>query len=147
MSRLAWHDKEPRCIVQRRDRIFCAFAYSRRRITVNKMFLTETSYTITHLTAFSDWNGTDYYADLHRIVTNGSLPGINGTKQPEPFSNWVQILPLVMQHLCPPAVSIIGIGAISAAVMSSADSICLAIGSIFSKNIYKNVIRPKVVYI
>lgn len=93
--------------------------------------------------ASTDWNGTDYYSNLNRLVTNGTVLNMNGTQQPEPFSNWVQILPLVMHHLCPPAVSIIGIGAISAAVMSSADSICLAIGSIFSKNIYKNVIRPK----
>ena len=42
------------------------------------------------------------------------------------------------------AVSVFGLGAISAAVMSSADSIVLAAGSVISHNLYKNCFRPKV---
>jgi len=49
-----------------------------------------------------------------------------------------------MAYLCPMAVSVFGLGAISAAVMSSADSIVLAAGSVISHNLYKNCFRPKV---
>lgn len=74
-----------------------------------------------------DWNATSYPGEV-----------------PLSSEDWVEILPMVLQYLCPVAVSVIGIGAISAAVMSSADSICLGIGSIFSRNIYKNIFRKKV---
>lgn len=37
-----------------------------------------------------------------------------------------------------------GLGAISAAVMSSADSSILASSSMFTRNVYKLTIRPKV---
>ena len=64
---------------------------------------------------------------------------------PLPDETWSEIFPMVLQHLCPPAVSIIGIGAVAAAVMSSADSCVLATGSIFARNIYQNLFRPKVI--
>lgn len=38
----------------------------------------------------------------------------------------------------------LGLGAISAAVMSSADSSILASSSMFTRNVYKLTIRPKV---
>ena len=47
-----------------------------------------------------------------------------------------QILPLVLQHLTHPFVSTIGLGAISAAVMSSADSSILSAASMFAHNIW-----------
>lgn len=74
----------------------------------------------------ADWNATDYQG-------NATLTG----------AEWSYVLPMVLQYLCPEAVSVIGIGALSAAVMSSADSIVLAVGSVFSRNIYKNIFRPK----
>ncbi|KAK6644864.1 hypothetical protein RUM43_001137 [Polyplax serrata] len=53
------------------------------------------------------------------------------------------ILPLVLRHLTPPAVAFFGLGAISAAVMSSADSSVLSFSAMFSRNLYKNLIRNR----
>lgn len=76
--------------------------------------------------AATDWNATDF---------DGHIP--------LEYSQWTHIFPMVLQYLCPVSVSIIGIGAVSAAVMSSADSCVLATGSVFANNIYKNIFRPK----
>ena len=53
-------------------------------------------------------------------------------------------LPLVLQYLTPMGISFVGLGAISAAVMSSADSSVLSASSMFAHNIYKIIFRPNV---
>ncbi|GFN79183.1 high-affinity choline transporter 1-like [Plakobranchus ocellatus] len=53
------------------------------------------------------------------------------------------ILPLVINEFTPSAVSLLGLGAISAAVMSSMDSSILATSSMFTHNIYHEMFRSK----
>ncbi|XP_071358537.1 high-affinity choline transporter 1-like [Trachinotus anak] len=74
--------------------------------------------------ASTDWNQTTY----------GSLP-------PKDKDESDMILPIVLQHLCPPYVSFFGLGAVSAAVMSSADSSILSASSMFARNIYQLAFR------
>jgi high affinity choline transporter 7 len=52
-----------------------------------------------------------------------------------------------MQYLCPTAVSFFGLGAVAAAVMSSADSSVLSASGMFSRNVYRVLIRPRVSFI
>ncbi|XP_067009291.1 high-affinity choline transporter 1-like [Anabrus simplex] len=73
--------------------------------------------------------GTDWSSvpDFHRNVTKRDAE---------------IILPLALRFLTPAWVSFFGLGAITAAVMSSADSSILASSSMFYRNIYKLAFRP-----
>ena len=53
------------------------------------------------------------------------------------------ILPLVLRHLTPPLVAILGLGALSAAVMSSVDSSILSASSMAAWNVYRPLVRPE----
>ncbi len=74
-----------------------------------------------------DWNQTSY-----------------GALSPKEKDQADMILPIVLQHLCPPFVSFFGLGAVSAAVMSSADSSILSASSMFARNIYQLAFRQSV---
>ena len=60
------------------------------------------------------------------------------------YANPSVILPAAVQYLTPAAVSFFALGAVSAAVMSSIDSAILSAGSLFARNVYKNIFRTKV---
>lgn len=78
----------------------------------------------------ADWNRTAF-------VTRDNF---NASDIPNRASD---ILPLVLQYLTPDWVSFVGLGAVSAAVMSSADSSILSASCMFARNIYKMIFRQK----
>ena len=82
---------------------------------------------MTHI--ISDWNETAYTGG--HILHNGTLSADDAR----------MILPMVLQYLTPPYVAFFGLGSVSAAVMSSADSSVLSASSMFARNVYKLIFR------
>ncbi|XP_060599127.1 high-affinity choline transporter 1-like [Ruditapes philippinarum] len=80
------------------------------------------------IASVTDWNQTEY-AQIGVV--------------PIPSDDLNLVLPLVLQYLTPKAVAFIGLGAVSAAVMSSADSSILSASAMFARNVYKLIFRQK----
>ncbi|XP_027052790.1 high-affinity choline transporter 1-like isoform X1 [Pocillopora damicornis] len=83
--------------------------------------------------ASTDWTQTSYRP--FEGVTTNQTASVELDK--------TLILPMVLQYLTPPVVSFIGLGAVSAAVMSSTDSSFLSVSTILAHNIYRPIFRKK----
>jgi len=58
-------------------------------------------------------------------------------------SQYKLAVPLCLNYLCPAVVTFIGLGAVSAAVMSSTDSSILGVSCMFTRNVFNKVFMPK----
>merc|ERR1719334_2057336 len=66
----------------------------------------------------------------------------NSTTLPLLESQAKFVLPMTLQYLTPPAITFVGLAAVTAAVMSSADSSILGASSMFVRNVYQMIFRP-----
>ncbi|XP_076454747.1 high-affinity choline transporter 1-like [Babylonia areolata] len=76
----------------------------------------------------ADWSNSSLTSGLDPVAANQSS----------------MVLPLMLKEFTPEAVSVIGLGAVSAAVMSSVDSAVLGSSSMFTHTVYRPVFRPRV---
>ncbi|XP_065061170.1 high-affinity choline transporter 1-like isoform X2 [Rhopilema esculentum] len=79
----------------------------------------------------TDWEQTGFNSVAERD-SNGSM-----------IIKPSMIMPMVLQYLTPTWASFVGLGAVSAAVMSSVDSSVLSASSMYAHNIYKTIFRQR----
>jgi high affinity choline transporter 7 len=73
------------------------------------------------------------------ILAHGADWAALGVSSPDA----TRLLPFVLVHLTPPAVAAIGLGAVSAAVMSSMDSSILSSSTMTAWNVYRPLVNPR----
>ena len=87
----------------------------------------------------TDWENVPGYNQTYLTIHNCKL----GTGECRDDDTKL-VLPLCLQYLTPQAVAFFGLGAVSAAVMSSTDSSMLSASTMLARNVFKTVIYPKV---
>lgn len=87
------------------------------------LIMTVPSVTFGMIAKATDWSKTDFGRPVNKDETG-------------------LVLPLCLQYLTPTWVAFFGLGAISAAVMSSTDSSMLSASTMLARNVYKAVFRP-----
>ena len=73
------------------------------------------------------------------VLAHGADWTALGVGEPEA----ARLLPFVLAHLTPPAVAAVGLGAVSAAVMSSMDSSILSSSTMTAWNVYRPLVNPQ----
>ncbi|XP_055958979.1 high-affinity choline transporter 1 isoform X1 [Patella vulgata] len=77
------------------------------------------------------------------VATSANWNSTSLGNSPMVLNKSSDVLPYVLQEFTPPVISLLGLGAISAAVMSSMDSAILGSSSMFTHNIYSNILRKQ----
>ncbi|KAL5257411.1 hypothetical protein ACHWQZ_G012379 [Mnemiopsis leidyi] len=77
------------------------------------------------------------------ITLNTDWTNVEGVAHELNEGNYKLAVPLCLNYLCPPVITFIGLGAVSAAVMSSTDSSVLGVSCMFTRNVFQRVFYPK----
>ena len=91
----------------------------------------------------TNWNATGYgqMPRPNNELEDAICAAGNGTCR---IDDTKLVLPLCLQYLTPTPVAFFGLGAVSAAVMSSTDSSMLSASTMLARNVFKTVIYPQV---
>lgn len=98
--------------------------------------------TLSFIAAFGCFSAAIPSIVIGLITMNTDWPGTDFGEKLVP-KDYKLAVPLTLLYLTPPAVAFIGLGAVSAAVMSSTDSSILGVSTMFTRNVFVNVFYQK----